>query len=161
MSVGRAVVVDPACVSGRGAFNACLFGKIPPSKEGKTTQSKRDRFSTHVAPLLADAHPFPSYTRLLRLLRRRVLEDGSGRMGGENDEGVRAAGSGIAMRKVCMHMRAVLPGVRTAQAWVMGRMFGCWVWLDRGETMHRIHIRLICLGYMPKFLICYMSQIYL
>jgi len=53
-------------------------------------------------------------------------EDGSGRMGGEDDEGVRAAGSGIG---------AVLPGVRTAQAWLMGRMFRCWVWLDRGETM--------------------------
>jgi len=30
-------------------------------------------------------------------------EDGSGRMGGEDNEGVRAAGSGIAMRKVCVH----------------------------------------------------------
>ena len=30
-----------------------------------------------------------------------------------------------------------------------------------GVLLHRIHIRLICLGYMPKFLICYMSQIYL
>ena len=31
----------------------------------------------------------------------------------------------------------------------------------RPPSPHRIHIRLICLGYMPKFLICYMSQIYL
>jgi len=60
-------------------------------------------------------------------------EDGSGRMGGENDEGVRAAGRLRCGKFACM--RGVLRGVRTAQAWVMGRMFRCWVWLDRGETM--------------------------
>ena len=35
--------------------------------------------------------------------RAREESNGSGRMGGEDDEGVRAAGSGTAMRKVCVH----------------------------------------------------------
>ena len=76
------------------------------------------------------------YLRALFRLWQRVREEsgGSGRMGGEDDDGVRVAGRAIAMRKVCVHAGG---SCRGQQAWVLGRVFRCWVCLIGGRRTMR------------------------